>query len=48
MSLAGVDGAIYTRQQKGHSIIFHLLVGFFVLWINVIYLTVSKNHFWHA
>jgi hypothetical protein len=38
----------YVRQQKGHSIIVHLLLGVFVLWINVIVISVSKNHYWHA
>lgn len=38
----------YVRQQQGHSIIVHLLLGFFILWINVIYITVSPNHYWHA
>jgi hypothetical protein len=39
---------IYTRQQQGHSIILHVLLGIFVLWINVIYITVSPNHYWRA
>jgi hypothetical protein len=39
---------IYNRQQKGHSIIVHVLLGFLCLWINVIYITVSPNHYWHA
>jgi hypothetical protein len=39
---------VYTRQQKGHSIILHLLLGCFILWINVIYISVSPNHYWHA
>lgn len=39
---------MYTRQQKGHSLILHLLLGMFVLWINVIYISVSPNHYWHA
>ncbi|MCA0217909.1 MAG: hypothetical protein LCH43_11215 [Actinobacteria bacterium] len=38
----------YVRQQKGHSIILHLLLGVFVLWINVIFISASKNHYWHA
>lgn len=42
------DGAQYTRQQKGHSIIKHLILGLFVLYINVIYISVSPNHYWHA
>jgi hypothetical protein len=39
---------IYNRQQKGHSLVLHVLLGIFVLWINVIYITVSPNHYWHA
>lgn len=42
------DGANYTRQQKGHSIIKHIIFGVVILWINVIYITISPNHYWHA
>lgn len=42
------DGAQYTRQQKGHSLTLHLLLGGFVLWIPAIYYTFSPNHYWHA
>lgn len=42
------DKAQYVREQKGHSIILHLLLGIFVVWINVIYISVSPNHYWHA
>ena len=42
------DRAQYVRQQKGHSLILHLLLGVFVLWIPAIYFTVSPNHYWHA
>jgi hypothetical protein len=38
----------YVRQQKGHSLIAHLFIGMFCLWINVIYISVSPNHYWHA
>lgn len=38
----------YTRQQKGHSLTLHLLLGGVVLWIPAIYFTVSPNHYWHA
>lgn len=38
----------YTRQQKGHSITKHLLLGWIVLWIPAIYYSVSPNHYWHA
>lgn len=42
------DRAQYVRQQKGHSLILHLLLGVFVLWIPAIYISVSPNHYWHA
>lgn len=42
------DGAQYTRQQKGHSILLHLLLGAPILWINVFYISLSPNHYWHA
>lgn len=42
------DGANYTRQQKGHSIIKHVLLGCFVCWVNVIYISISPNHYWHV
>ena len=37
----------YVRQQKGHSLTLHLLLGIVVLWVNVIYISVSPNHYWH-
>jgi hypothetical protein len=42
---------IYTRQQRGHSVIAWTLVsiitgGIGLIW--VIYYSVSPNHFWHA
>ncbi|MFD5864345.1 DUF2510 domain-containing protein [Agromyces sp. NPDC127015] len=40
--------AVYTRQQTGHSLILHLILGAFCLWINVIYISASPNHYWHA
>lgn len=42
------DRAQYVRQQKGHSLTLHLLLGVFVLWIPAIYISVSPNHYWHA
>ena len=43
------DKAVYTRQQKGHSLILNLLViGPLTLWITTIYYTASPNHYWHA
>jgi hypothetical protein len=44
----GKDGALYVRNQQGHSIIKHLLFGWVLLWIPAIYYTISKNHYWHA
>jgi hypothetical protein len=38
----------YVRQQRGHSLTLHLLLGVFVLWIPAVYITVSPNHYWHA
>lgn len=40
---------VYNRQQKGHSLILHILlccivVGFFT----IPYYTISPNHYWHA
>lgn len=45
----GRDGTQYIRQQKGHSLILHILlccvgVGIFT----IPYITISKNHYWHA
>lgn len=42
------DRAQYVRQQKGHSLTWHLLLGVFVLWIPAIYYSFSPNHYWHA
>lgn len=38
----------YTRQQKGHSLILHLLFGGILLYIPTIYFALSKNHYFHA
>lgn len=38
----------YVRPQKGHSIVLHVFLGFFILFINVIYISVSPNHYWHT
>lgn len=40
--------ARYVRQQEGHSLILHLLVGWLALYIPTIYYTISPNHYWHA
>ncbi len=45
--LRGRDGACYMRQQQGHSIIKHLLLGGLVLWIPTIYYALSPNHYFH-
>lgn len=42
------DGAVYNREQKGHSLTKHLLFGWVVLWIPTIYYAFSPRHFWHA
>ncbi len=44
----GRDRSQYVRQQKGHSIIKHLLLGWLLLWIPTIYYAVSPNHYFHA
>lgn len=38
----------YVRNQTGHSLIKHLLLGWLVGYLNVIYISVSPNHYWHA
>lgn len=38
---------VYTRAQKGHSLVLHILFGGIVLWIPTIYFAVSKNHYFH-
>lgn len=48
-NLRGRDGAQYVRQQKGHSLILHILLIFVGVGIFTIpYITISKNHYWHA
>ena len=42
------DKAVYTRQQTGHSLTKHLLLGIFVLFIPTVYYAVSPNHYFHA
>lgn len=42
------DKAQYVRQQKGHSLIKHLLLGWIALYIPTIYYAVSPNHYFHA
>ena len=43
------DGAQYVRQQKGHSLVLHILLCFVGVGLFTIpYYTISKNHYWHA
>jgi hypothetical protein len=42
------DKAQYVRQQKGHSLTWNLILGFPILWLNVLYYSLSPNHYWHA
>jgi len=42
------DKAIYTRQQKGHSLVLFLLIDFITLYTRTIYYTLSPNHYWHV
>lgn len=41
-------GTVYTREQKGHSIVLHLLFGWAVLWIPTVYYALSPRHYFHA
>lgn len=45
--LRGGDGAHYVRQQQGHSIIKHVLLGWVALYIPTIYYALSPNHYFH-
>ena len=39
----------YIRQQKGHSLILHILLVFVVVGMFTIpYYSISPNHYWHA
>lgn len=39
---------VYTREQKGHSIILHWFVlGIFSMFIVPVFYTVSPRHYWH-
>lgn len=42
------DRTQYVRQQKGHSLILHLLFGWVLLYIPAIYISCSPNHYWRA
>lgn len=48
-ALKGRDNAIYVRQQKGHSLLLHIILLFFGVGLFTIpYICLSKNHYWHA
>ena len=48
-NLRGKDKALYTRQQKGHSIIKHILLCFVGVGLfTITYYSLSPNHYWHA
>ena len=39
----------YVRQQKGHSLILHILLAFVLVgFITIPVISISKNHYWHA
>lgn len=37
----------YVRQQTGHSLTKHLLLGWALLYIPTIYYAISPNHYFH-
>ena len=48
-NLRGKDKALYTRQQKDHSIIKHILLCFVGVGLfTITYYSLSPNHYWHA
>lgn len=48
-TLKGRDKAVYTRQQKGHSLVLHIFLAFLLVGLFTIpYYSISKNHYWHA
>lgn len=49
MAKESKNGALYTRQQKGHSLVLNLLlIGPMTLFVTTVYYSVSPNHYWHA
>lgn len=42
------NGTVYTREQKGHSLVLHILLGGMVLWIPTIYYAISPRHYFHV
>lgn len=48
MTKTAMDGANYTRVQKGHSIVIHILLcGVGIGFITIPYYSLSPNHYWH-
>ena len=48
MAKTAMDGANYTRVQKGHSIVIHILLCFVGIGlITIPYYSLSPNHYWH-
>ena len=48
MAKTAMDGANYTRVQKGHSIVIHILLcGIGIGFITIPYYSLSPNHYWH-
>lgn len=41
------DKALYTRQQKGHSLVKLILLDWMTLYIRTIYYAASPNHYFH-
>lgn len=39
--------AQYVRQQKGHSLLLAIFMGWTTLWILPIYWAISPNHYYH-
>ena len=49
MAKESKNGTLYTRQQKGHSLVLNLLlIGPMTLFVTTVYYSVSPNHYWHA
>lgn len=39
---------VYAREQKGHSVILHIVFGGILLWIPTLYYALSPRHYFHA
>lgn len=47
--LTKTNQVTYVRQQKGHSLILHILLAFVGIGlITIPVISISKNHYWHA